>query len=77
MIHSASEIKELLYVTNSADKVYFDRSTSSLNRTQCRLLIFLQGGCIDSTNQSMAALFMVLGQTDVSKLVIGPLTPYT
>ncbi|XP_067939919.1 RNA 3'-terminal phosphate cyclase-like protein isoform X2 [Watersipora subatra] len=36
-----------------------------------------RGGCVDSTNQSIAALLMVLGQTDVSKLEVGPLTPYT
>ena len=37
----------------------------------------LQGGCVDSTNQSMTALFMILGQQDVSKVQTGPLTPYT
>ncbi|XP_064606305.1 RNA 3'-terminal phosphate cyclase-like protein [Liolophura sinensis] len=36
-----------------------------------------KGGCVDTTGQSMAALFMVLGQQDVSKLLIGQLTPYT
>ncbi|XP_014785786.1 RNA 3'-terminal phosphate cyclase-like protein [Octopus bimaculoides] len=36
-----------------------------------------RGGCVDSLNQSMAALFMVLGSQDVSKLQIGQLTPYT
>ncbi|XP_022317975.2 RNA 3'-terminal phosphate cyclase-like protein [Crassostrea virginica] len=36
-----------------------------------------KGGCVDSTNQSMTALFMILGQQDVSKVQTGPLTPYT
>ncbi|KAK0134378.1 RNA 3'-terminal phosphate cyclase-like protein [Merluccius polli] len=36
-----------------------------------------RGGCIDSTNQSLALLFMTLGQQDVSKALLGPLSPYT
>ncbi|ESO92599.1 hypothetical protein LOTGIDRAFT_216688 [Lottia gigantea] len=36
-----------------------------------------RGGCVDTTNQSVAALFMVLGQQDVSKIQIGQLTPYS
>ncbi|KAK6179261.1 hypothetical protein SNE40_011664 [Patella caerulea] len=36
-----------------------------------------RGGCVDSTNQSTTALFMALGQQDVSKMLIGELTPYT
>ncbi|XP_061182618.1 RNA 3'-terminal phosphate cyclase-like protein [Saccostrea echinata] len=36
-----------------------------------------KGGCVDSTNQSMTALFMVLGQQNVSKVQTGSLTPYT
>lgn len=36
-----------------------------------------RGGCIDSTNQGLALLFMALGQTDLSKLMIGPPSPYT
>nr|CAH7736762.1 unnamed protein product [Callosobruchus chinensis] len=32
------------------------------------------GGVVDSTSQALAILFMALGQKDVSKLVIGPLT---
>ncbi|XP_023212195.1 RNA 3'-terminal phosphate cyclase-like protein [Centruroides sculpturatus] len=35
-----------------------------------------RGGCIDSSNQSLAALFMALGQVDVSKVITGPLSPY-
>lgn len=35
-----------------------------------------RGGCVDSTNQSMACLFMALGQRDVSKVITGPLSPY-
>ncbi|KPP72002.1 RNA 3'-terminal phosphate cyclase-like protein-like [Scleropages formosus] len=36
-----------------------------------------RGGCVDSTNQSLALLYMTLGQQDVSKLLLGPLSPYT
>uniref|UniRef100_A0A0B6ZB57 RNA 3'-terminal phosphate cyclase domain-containing protein n=1 Tax=Arion vulgaris TaxID=1028688 RepID=A0A0B6ZB57_9EUPU len=35
-----------------------------------------RGGCVDSTSQSLAALMMVLGQQDVSKLQTGELTPH-
>lgn len=35
------------------------------------------GGCVDSVNQGLAALFMVLCEQDVSKLMVGSLTPYT
>jgi RNA 3'-terminal phosphate cyclase-like protein len=36
-----------------------------------------RGGCVDSSNQSIACLLMALGQNDVSKVKIGPLSPYT
>ncbi|KAF4072898.1 hypothetical protein AMELA_G00252720 [Ameiurus melas] len=36
-----------------------------------------RGGCVDSTNQSLALLYMTLGQQDVSKTLLGPLSPYT
>ncbi|KAI1239984.1 hypothetical protein IHE44_0011425 [Lamprotornis superbus] len=36
-----------------------------------------RGGCVDSTNQSLALLLMTLGQRDVSKILLGPLSPYT
>jgi len=36
-----------------------------------------RGGCVDSTNQSTAALMMALGQSDVSKIVMGELTNYS
>jgi len=36
-----------------------------------------RGGCVDSTNQSTAVLFMALGQSDVSKIVTGELSDYT
>jgi len=36
-----------------------------------------RGGCVDSNNQSLACLFMALGQNDVSKVKIGPLSPYS
>ncbi|EGG15129.1 RNA 3'-terminal phosphate cyclase family protein [Cavenderia fasciculata] len=37
----------------------------------------LNGGCIDSNNQSLALLFMILCPEDVSKVRLGRLTPYT
>jgi len=36
-----------------------------------------RGGCVDSTCQSLAALMMTLGPSDVSRCVTGPLSPYT
>lgn len=36
-----------------------------------------RGGCVDSTFQGLAALFMTLGPNDVSKYKTGPLSPYT
>ena len=36
-----------------------------------------RGGCVDSTSQHLALLFMALGQKNVSKIVLGPLSPYT
>ncbi|KAL5015987.1 hypothetical protein ScPMuIL_005576 [Solemya velum] len=49
-----------------------------LGKTAAKLLLeeIYRGGCVDSSNQSTAALFMVLGQQDVSKVQIGALTPY-
>ncbi|KAF2076023.1 hypothetical protein CYY_002683 [Polysphondylium violaceum] len=35
------------------------------------------GGCIDSHNQSLALLFMVLCPEDISKIRLGKITPYT
>lgn len=36
-----------------------------------------RGGCVDSHNQPLICLYMALGQTDISKVQFGPLTPYT
>jgi len=36
-----------------------------------------RGGCIDSSFQSIALLYMALRQKDVSHLLLGPLSPYT
>jgi len=36
-----------------------------------------RGGCADSCAQSIAALFMSMGPADVSKYMVGPLSPYT
>eukprot|EP01132_Coremiostelium_polycephalum_P003233 gene3233-4047_t len=37
----------------------------------------LNGGCVDSHNQSIALLFMILCPEDISKLKLGKITPYT
>ncbi|XP_041116749.1 RNA 3'-terminal phosphate cyclase-like protein [Polyodon spathula] len=36
-----------------------------------------RGGCVDSINLSLALLYMTLGQQDVSKVLLGPLSLYT
>lgn len=36
-----------------------------------------RGGCVDSTCQPLVLLYMVLTAKDVSKIVLGPLTPYS
>ena len=49
----------------------------SLHMTDMVVLLCIQGGCVDSRHQSLALLYMSLGQRDVSKIITGPLTPYT
>ncbi|XP_047425944.1 RNA 3'-terminal phosphate cyclase-like protein isoform X2 [Mugil cephalus] len=50
-----------------------------LGRKCAHLLLeeIYRGGFVDSTNQSLALLLMTLGQQDVSKVLLGPLSPYT
>ncbi|XP_074604648.1 RNA terminal phosphate cyclase 1 [Brevipalpus obovatus] len=36
-----------------------------------------RGGCVDSLNQAIVCFYMALGQADISKVVFGPLSPYT
>ena len=36
-----------------------------------------RGGCVDATHQSLVLVYMALGQMDISKVMIGALTPYT
>ena len=36
-----------------------------------------RGGCADSLSQSLAVVLMGLGPPDVSKYMVGPLSPYT
>ncbi|XP_067105823.1 RNA 3'-terminal phosphate cyclase-like protein [Osmerus mordax] len=50
-----------------------------LGRNCAKLLLeeIYRGGCVDSANQSLALLYMTLGQQDVSKALLGPLSPYT
>ncbi|NP_001079592.1 RNA terminal phosphate cyclase-like 1 L homeolog [Xenopus laevis] len=46
----------------------------------CAMLLLeeiYRGGCVDSVNQSLVLLLMTLGQQDVSKVLLGPLSPYT
>ncbi|XP_075452959.1 RNA 3'-terminal phosphate cyclase-like protein isoform X1 [Ascaphus truei] len=48
--------------------------------TNCAKLLLeeiYRGGCVDSVNQSLVLLLMTLGQPDVSKILLGPLSPYT
>ncbi|XP_068608661.1 RNA 3'-terminal phosphate cyclase-like protein isoform X2 [Brachionichthys hirsutus] len=51
----------------------------NLGRNCAKLLLeeIYRGGCVDSSNQSLALLLMTLGQQDVSKVLLGPLSPYT
>ncbi|XP_015262951.1 PREDICTED: RNA 3'-terminal phosphate cyclase-like protein [Gekko japonicus] len=47
--------------------------------TDCAKLLLeeiYRGGCVDSTNQSLVLLLMTLGQQDVSKVLLGTLSPY-
>ncbi|KAL7838077.1 hypothetical protein AOLI_G00264810 [Acnodon oligacanthus] len=50
-----------------------------LGKNCAKLLLeeIYRGGCVDSNNQSLALLYMTLGQQDVSKTLLGPLSPYT
>ncbi|KAM9329717.1 RNA 3'-terminal phosphate cyclase-like protein [Gastrophryne carolinensis] len=50
-----------------------------LGKNCAKLLLeeIYRGGCVDSVNQSLALLLMTLGQQDVSKALLGPLSPYT
>ena len=36
-----------------------------------------RGGCVDSTSQSLCLMFMALSGSDLSKILLGPLTPFT
>ncbi|KAG9486733.1 hypothetical protein GDO78_006880 [Eleutherodactylus coqui] len=50
-----------------------------LGKNCAKLLLeeIYRGGCVDSINQSLVLLLMTLGQQDVSKVLLGPLSPYT
>lgn len=50
-----------------------------LGREAAHLLLeeIYRGGCVSSSDQSLACLYMALGQQDISKVLIGPLSPYT
>lgn len=48
--------------------------------TQATHMLFeeiYRGGCVDSLGQGLATLFMSLGDNDLSKITLGPLTPYS
>lgn len=36
-----------------------------------------RGGCVDTLSQPLVILYMALAPKDISKVVVGPLTPYT
>lgn len=36
-----------------------------------------RGGCVDSSNQHLVLLLMALGPKDVSRVLLGPISPYT
>lgn len=36
-----------------------------------------RGGCVDSSNQHLVLLLMALGPKDVSRVQLGPLSPYS
>jgi len=36
-----------------------------------------RGGCVDSSAQGLSLLWMALGENDLSKVTLGPLSPYT
>lgn len=36
-----------------------------------------RGGCVDTLSQPLVLLYMALSPKDVSKVVLGPLAPYT
>ncbi|KAL5282589.1 RCL1.2 family protein [Megaselia abdita] len=48
------------------------------NKVAIRLLDEIyRGGCADSTYQWLIALYMALGQSNVSKYLVGPLSQYS
>jgi len=50
-----------------------------VGRTASKLLLaeIQNGGCVDTTNQSIALLFMVLCPEAITKVRLGRLSPYT
>lgn len=49
----------------------------ALQATHNLLEEIYRGGCVDSSNQYLACLFMVLNQKDVSRVLTGILSPYS
>lgn len=66
-----------VYISFSLLLCFVDFPFSGLHNDNSVTCLCLQGGCVDSTNQSLALLLMTLGQQDVSKVLLGPLSPYT
>lgn len=66
---------ELFGTSPLVTSVYYVVVSDAL--TPPTLLFLFQGGCIDSANQSLALVYMTLGQQDVSKALLGHLSPYT
>ncbi|KAL3274826.1 hypothetical protein HHI36_019609 [Cryptolaemus montrouzieri] len=69
-IYSAEQVSNV--VTNGEDpSLPEDLGEAAAQRLLYEIYL---GGVVDSTSQSLAILFMALGQKDVSKIVTGPLT---
>lgn len=66
-------------VSNSPSSGKEPNVPENIGKTAAHLLLeeVYRGGCVGSSDQSLACLFMALGQQDVSKLLLGPLSPYT
>ncbi|RUP43445.1 RNA 3'-terminal phosphate cyclase/enolpyruvate transferase [Jimgerdemannia flammicorona] len=66
----------LLSAERAAEK---GETPEDLSRVAAKMLLaeVRRGGCVDSANQWLNLLFMVLGPEDVSKVRVGKLTPFT
>jgi hypothetical protein len=70
----------MMFVTASAITMVKDRCLMSWISFSLFFFFFwfrLQGGCVDSVSQTLLCMLMVTSPQDVSKLLTGPLSPYT